>query len=117
MKASVPYVQVSTQRGIIEVIDMGTAPAYAPLRSFGSTYQFVIDNPALNLTPPNRDNIYVQYSVYYSQGVDDNAIPYLISTGFVTNGLEFNLYNANPALDDTGNWQGSLYIYYELYEI
>lgn len=117
MRAGDNYVEVSTQRGIIEVIDMGTAPAYAPLRGFSSSYQFVIDNPALNLTPPNRDNIYVQYSVYYSQGVDDNAIPYLISTGFVTNGLEFNLYNANPALDDTGNWQGSLYIYYELYEI
>ena len=56
-------------------------------------------------------------SSLYSQGVDDNAIPYLISTGFVSNGLEFNLYNANPAAADIDNWTGSLYVYFELYQI
>jgi hypothetical protein len=46
----------------------------------------------------------------------DNAIPYLISTG-VSSGLEFNLYNANPALAGVNNWKGALYIYFELYTL
>jgi hypothetical protein len=42
--------------------------------------------------------------------------PYLISTG-ASSGLGFNLYNANPAVADTDNWQGALYVYFELYTI
>ena len=56
------------------------------------------------------------YSVYYKNTITDNAIPHLISIG-VTNGLEFNLYNANPTLAGANNWDGALYVYYELYTL
>ena len=110
-------VVVNTPRGIIDIIGMGNSLLHTPGRGFGSTTPFYIDNPELDLTVGNRHNVYVQYSVYYNQGVDDNAIPYLISTGFVSNGLGFNLYNANPVTADTDNWKGSLYVYFELYQI
>jgi hypothetical protein len=114
--SSTSTVTVNTTKGIIDIIGMGTNVSLTPARGFGSTTPFYINNPELDLTVGNRDNVYVQYSVYYSQGVDDNAIPYLISTG-VSNGLGFNLYNANPVTADTDNWQGSLYVYFELYQI
>lgn len=109
-------VTVSTPRGIIDIIGMGTDPGLTPDSGFATSTSFYIDNPDLDLTPANRDNVYVQYSVYYNQGVDDNAIPYLLSTGFIP-GLGFNLFNANPVLADTGNWTGALYVYFELYQI
>ena len=77
----------------------------------------LIDNLDLDLTAGNRDNIYVQYSVYYSQLVSDNTIPHLIATGASPIGLGFNLYNANPAIADANNWTGALYVYFELYTI
>lgn len=109
-------VRVDTPRGIIDITGMGTANYLTPDPSFGSTTLFVIDNLELDLTVPNRDNVYVQFSVYYKQESDDNAIPYLISTGFNA-GLEFNLYNASPVNPGTREWQGALYIYYELYTL
>jgi len=110
-------VTVNTTKGIIDIIGMGTDPFLTPAPSFSSSTFFVIDNTALNLTLPNRDNVYVQYSVYYNRAIDDNVMPYLISTGFLSQGLEFNLYNANPAAAGVNNWDGALYVYYELYEI
>jgi hypothetical protein len=109
-------VTVNTTKGIIDIIGMGANPSLTPDPAFATSTPFYINNLELDLTVGNRDNVYVQYSVYYNQGVDDNAIPYLISTG-VSNGLGFNLYNANPAVADTDNWQGSLYVYFELYQI
>lgn len=110
-------VTVNTTRGIIDIIGMGSTNPLTPDRGFGSYVKFYINNPELDLTVGNRDNVYVQYSVYYSRNEDDNAIPYLISTGIVNPGLEFNLYNTNPATADTNNWQGALYVYFELYQI
>ena len=110
-------VTVNTTRGIIDIIGMGSDVALTPDAAFASSTAFYINNPELDLTVGNRDNVYVQYSVYYSQAVDDNAIPYLISTGIVNPGLGFNLYNTNPAVPDTNNWQGALYVYFELYQI
>lgn len=109
-------VTVNTTRGIIDITGMGTNPFLTPDIAYATSTAFFIDNPDLDLTFANRDNIYVQYSLYYSQGVDDNAIPYLLSTG-VAAGVGFNLYNANPAAADTANWTGALYVYYELYTI
>jgi hypothetical protein len=109
-------VTVSTPRGIIDILGMGTSAPLTPDPAFATTVSFLIDNPDLDLTLANRDNIYVQYSVYYKNTITDNAIPYLISTG-VANGLEFNLYNANPTVAGVNNWDGALYIYYELYTI
>jgi len=109
-------VVVNTPRGIIDILNMGTSIGLTPAAAFASSTPFYIDNTDLDLTPANLDKIYIQYSVYYNQGLDDNAIPYLITTGSVS-GLEFNLYNANPAVADIDNWKGSLYVYYELYTI
>lgn len=106
-----PVVNVSTQRGIIEIFNVNAVP---PDPAFGTSTSFTINNPDLDLSLANRENIYVQYSVYYSQAPVDNAIPYLISTGVVS-GLQFTLYNANPAVGLASQWQGDLYIYYELY--
>lgn len=109
-------VTVNTTRGIIDITGMGTNPFLTPDIGYATSTVFFIDNPDLDLTFANRDNIYVQYSLYYSQGVDDNAIPYLLSTG-VAAGVGFNLYNANPAAADIANWTGALYVYYELYTL
>jgi hypothetical protein len=109
-------VTVDTPRGIIDILGMGTAPGLTPDPAFGSSTLFIIDNLDLDLTIANRDNVYVQYSVYYKNTITDNAVPYLISVG-ASNGLEFNLYNANPALAGVNNWDGALYVYYELYTI
>lgn len=110
-------VTVDTTRGIIDILNMGTDPGLTPDIAFGTTTAFYIDNPELELTVGNRDNVYVQFSVYYSPAFDDNAIPYLISTGFLPQGLGFNLFNANPAVAGANNWTGALYVYYELYTI
>jgi hypothetical protein len=107
---------VTTPRGIIDILGMGSSAFLTPDPAFATSVSFLIDNPDLDLTLANRDNIYVQYSVYYKNTITDNVIPYLISTG-VANGLEFNLYNANPTLAGVNNWDGALYIYYELYTI
>jgi hypothetical protein len=107
---------VDTTRGIIDITGMGSSAPLTPAIAYGSSVGFFINNPDLDLTFANKDNIYVQYSVYYKNTITDNAIPYLISTGAV-NGLEFNLYNANPTLAGVNNWDGALYIYFELYTI
>ena len=110
-------VTVNTTTGIIDILGMGSSVPLTPAIAYGSSVSFLINNPDLDLAFANRDNIYVQYSVYYSQVFGDKAIPYLISTG-VTNGLEFNLYNANPSLVvGLNNWDGALYVYFELYTI
>jgi len=108
-------VTVDTPRGIIDVLNTGTLP-FSPDPAYGSSVFFLIDNLDLDLTLANRDNIYVQYSVYYSQVFGDNTIPHLIAAG-VSTGLGFNLYNANPAVAGVNNWNGELYVYFELYTI
>ena len=109
-------VTVNTIRGIIDIINTGSL-FFPPDPAYASSIQGFINNPDLDLTAGNRDNIYIQYSVYYSQTIDDNVIPYLIATGVTPLGLGFNLYNANPAVAGANNWAGELYVYYELYTI
>jgi hypothetical protein len=109
-------VTVDTTRGIIDIIGMGTSGPLTPNIPFAGSVSFLINNPELDLTVANIDNIYVQYSIYYRRdAITDNAIPYLISSG-VSNGLGFNLYNAS-ATADINNWTGALYVYYELYTL
>jgi hypothetical protein len=115
-RAVVDVVTVNTTRGIIDILGMGSSAPLTPDEAYGSSVSFLINNPDLDLTIANRDNVYVQYSVYYKNTITDNAIPYLISTG-IANGLEFNLYNANPTLAGANNWDGALYVYYELYTL
>jgi len=109
-------VTVDTPRGIIDIRGMGSSAPLTPDAAYASSVTFLIDNPDLDLTIANRDNVYVQYSLYYKNTITDNAIPHLIATG-VANGLEFNLYNANPTIAGVNNWDGALYVYYELYTI
>jgi len=109
-------VTVTTARGIIDITGMGTSAPLTPDPAYVTSVGFLINNPDLDLTFANKDNIYVQYSVYYSQVFGDNAIPHLIASG-VSTGLGFQLYNANPAAADANNWDGDLYVYYELYTI
>ena len=113
--AQTDVVTVNTTNGIIDILGMGTGSTLTPGEAFSSTTAFYINNLDLDLTVGNRDNIYVQYSVYYDQTSSDNTIPYLISTGASPTGLKFNLYNANPATAEVNNWDGSLYVYFELY--
>jgi hypothetical protein len=110
-------VVVNTTTGIIDIIGMGTSLGLTPSPAFSSSTVFYINNPDLDLNVGNRDNVYIQYSVYYNQAISDNAIPYLISTGFITQGLGFNLFNANPTTAGVNNWDGALYVYFELYTI
>ena len=109
-------VTVTTQKGIIDILGMGSVTT-TPDPSYANPEVIYINNPALDLTIANRENIYIQYSVYYSPTNTDNAIPYVLATGAVTTGLEFSIFNANPAVALATNWQGDLYLYYELYTI
>jgi hypothetical protein len=115
-RTATSVVTVDTPRGIIDITGMGTSAPLTPGAAYATSTSFTISNPELDLTPVNRDNVYIQYSIYYNKGLDDNAIPYLLSRGLVS-GLSFNLYNANPAIADTANWTGALYVYYELYTL
>jgi hypothetical protein len=115
-RTATDVVTVTTTRGIIDITGMGSSVPLTPAAAYGSSVSFFINNPDLDLTLANRDNIYVQYSVYYSQAATDNAIPYLIATG-ASAGLGFNLYNANATTAGANNWDGALYVYFELYTI
>lgn len=108
-------VTVTTQKGIIDITKIvdGVIPAI----SFGSAEVIYINNPELDLTVANRENIYIQYSVYYSPTGDDTAIPYVLATTAPTVGLELSIFNASPVAPGADQWTGAFYLYYELYTI
>lgn len=116
-RALTDTVIVDTPRGIIDITGMGTSNPLTPAPSFATSVEFFINNLDLDLSVANRDNIYVQYSVYYKRVATDNTMPYLLSTGALPTGLGFNLYNASPALAGVNSWDGALYVYYELYTL
>jgi hypothetical protein len=116
-RAVTNVVTVNTTRGIIDITGMGTSVPLTPGAAYATSVSFEISNLDLDLSAGNRDNIYVQYSVYYNRAITDNTIPHLISTGISVPSLEFTLYNANPAVASVNNWDGDLYVYYELYTI
>ncbi len=108
-------VTVNTLKGIIEIDaieTIGVNPAFdVPL-------QIYINNPGLNLTAANKDNIYVQLTPYYNRVANDRAIPYLLANGvLIPNGLGVEIYNASPAIPGANQWEGAFYIYYEIYTI
>jgi hypothetical protein len=109
-------VEVNTLKGIIELDNIEVLGG--PVPSFGSVAQIYINNPSLNLTQANKDNIYVQLTPYYKPAVDDKAIPYLLANGvLIPNGLGVEIYNASPATAGADQWEGVFYIYYEIYTI
>jgi hypothetical protein len=106
-------VTVTTQKGIIDIVGMGL-PGNIPDVSFGSAEVIYINNPELDLTLANRENIYIQYSLYYSPTGDDTAIPYVLATT-APSGIEFSIFNASPVAAGADQWTGAFYLYYELY--
>lgn len=116
-RSTTDTVIVDTPRGIIDITGMGTSAPLTPTAGYATSVEFFINNLDLDLSIANRDNIYVQYSVYYKRVATDNTMPYLLSTGALPTGLGFNLYNANAATAGANNWDGALYVYYELYTL
>lgn len=111
--ATTSQVEVSTIKGIVEILNFDPAAA-PPGLSMGMGQEIYINNPKLLLTEANRDNIYIQYSVYYKQNGDDKAIPYVLSNG-VNAGVGFKIYNLSPQAAGVDQWTGKLYVYYEIY--
>jgi len=71
----------------------------------------LVNNPILNIA--NRDLVYLQITPYYSPAVNDNFIPYVLTTGFL-DGLNLTVWNANPAAAGANQGEGAFYIYYEI---
>ena len=109
-------ITVNTLKGIIEIDDIETLTPPNP--AFDGSEQIYINNPSLNLTEANKDNIYVQLTPYYKKAVNDKALPYIIANGvLIPNGLGVEIYNASPAVPGANQWEGAFYIYYEIYTI
>jgi hypothetical protein len=109
-------VTVNTFKGIIEINDMDSI--LFPNPAFDAPVQIYINNPSLNLTAANKDNIYVQLTPYYKPAIADAAIPYVLANGaLIPNGLGVQVYNASPAAGGADQWEGAFYIYYEIYTI
>ena len=110
-------ITVNTLKGIIEIdgIDGLFTP---PAPVLASAAQIYINNPSLILTEANKDNIYVQLTPYYKPAVLDTVIPYVLANGvLIPNGLGAQVYNASPAVAGADQWEGSFYLYYEIYTI
>jgi len=87
-------VDVTTPKGVIEIIL--ESPAVDPQPAFGSAVSFSISNAAMDFSNP--DNVYMQFSTYYSPEPFDSFIPYVVATGFGPIGTNYAIFNANPAL-------------------
>ena len=109
-------ITVNTLKGIIELSSITSIGTPDP--AFDGAVQIYINNPSLNLTEANKDNIYVQLTPYYKPAASDKVIPYIISNGvLIPNGLGVSIYNASPAGAGADQWEGAFYIYYEIYTI
>ena len=83
-------VDVTTPRGIIE-ISLDTQNS-SPLPLCESAVVFTITNSNVDFTDP--DNIYMQHSVYYNPGFNDQFVPHVVSTGFIA-GANYAVFNTN----------------------
>ena len=109
-------ITVNTLKGIIEIDGIETLTPPSP--AFDGSVQIYINNPSLNLTEANKDNIYVQLTPYYKKAANDKALPYIIANGvLIPNGLGVEIYNADPAVAGANQWEGAFYMYYEIYTI
>ena len=90
----IPIVDVTTPKGVIEIIMNTGIPN--PLPAFGSAVGITISNAAMDFSNP--DNVYMQFSAYYSPELFDSFIPYVVATGFIPIGANYAIFNANPAL-------------------
>ena len=102
---------INTNKGIIDIINFDLIAV--PLPALGTEYQItLVNNPVLNIA--NKENLYIQLTPYYSAGILDLFVPYVVATGITANGLNITIYNANPAADPGSNGTGDFYIYYEI---
>lgn len=100
---------VNTNKGIIDITNWDSV---VPDADWGSTTTItLVNNPILNIA--NRDLVYLQITPYYSPAVNDNFIPYVLTTGFL-DGLNLTVWNANPAAAGANQGEGAFYIYYEI---
>jgi hypothetical protein len=83
-------VDVTTPKGIIEIIMETNVTNPLPLCE--SAVGFTITNANMDFTV--ADNIYMQHSAYYNPAIDDNFVPYVISTGFLA-GANYAIFNSN----------------------
>jgi hypothetical protein len=104
-------VNVNTPKGVIEITMDETD--LNPLPAFGSSIGIYIANADMDFT--DLDKVYIQFSTYYSQGMGDDFIPYVLSTGGAPTGINLSIFNANPAIAGLGQFTGKFYLYYELY--
>lgn len=102
---------VNTNKGIIDITNWNSAIPVPDPDWNNSTIITLVNNPILNIA--NRDLVYLQITPYYSPAVNDNFIPYVLTTGFV-DGLNLAVYNANPAAAGVNQCEGAFYIYYEI---
>lgn len=102
-------VNVTTQKGVIEITNFSDFPAPA----FANAVPLIIQNT--DITFGNADNIYVQLTPYYRPAIDDTLIPYVLATGAIL-GQEVAIFNASPASEGANQGQGLFYVYYELYQ-
>ena len=102
---------INTNKGIIDIINFDLIAV--PLPALGTEYQItLVNNPVLNIA--NKENLYIQLTPYYSAGILDLFVPYVVATGITANGLNITIYNANPAADLGANGTGDFYLYYEI---
>jgi hypothetical protein len=107
---STTVVNVTTTKGIIDITGMDSLSP-DPDVAFGSPVFILIANPDVTF---NTDQTYLQLTPYYNPAVFDNAIPYVLVSGMIANGVYTVIYNASPAAAGANQWEGLFYLYYEM---
>ena len=111
--SSTNIVDVTTSKGIIDILNIVTTNAGSgPQLSFAKPAIITIANP--DIPTPGADQTYIQLTPYYNPGILDTAVPYVLATGFVTQGVTVDIHNASPEIVGADQWEGSLYFYYEI---
>jgi hypothetical protein len=101
---------INTNKGVIDIINFDTIGL--PGLTFDTAVTItLVNNPVLNIA--NRDNVYLQLTAYYSPGVDDEFVPYVLASGF-TDGLNIRIFNASSRPAGAGQGSGAFYLYYEI---
>jgi hypothetical protein len=96
-------VTVNSWRGIIDIENFDSNP---PAPSLGGAVILRLKGPQVTT---NREQFYIQVTPYYNVSFDQ-AIPYILPAGFITDAADLAIYNLAPF----GTWTSSFYIYYEL---
>jgi hypothetical protein len=109
---AVSTLTVTTRKGVIEFTNLDLV---VPTPSFATSINFNLVYSELP-TVPDPDATYIQTSLYYNPASNaDKFIPYVLSTGFLTNSVNFQIYNASPTAAGVDQGQGAFYLYYEIY--